>query len=84
MKFEYGTKGVCASKILFDLDGNIVKNVSFTGGCNGNLKALSKIVDGMPADKVIEAFKGIKCGFKNTSCSDQFANALIKACSEQK
>ena len=79
MKYEFTPKGVCSNKICFELDGNTVKNVSFTGGCNGNLKAISRIVDGMPAEKVIEAFSGIKCGFKNTSCSDQFASALKQA-----
>ena len=73
---EYKTKGTCASRINFDIEDGIVKNVKFTGGCNGNLKAISVLVEGQPKEKVIKLLKGIKCGFKDTSCGDQLARAL--------
>ena len=73
---EYKTKGTCASKINFDIEDGIVKNVKFTGGCNGNLKAISALVEGEPKEKVIKLLKGIKCGMKETSCGDQLARAL--------
>ncbi len=76
---DYKTNGVCCSKISFDLNDGIVSNVSFTGGCNGNLKAISKLVDGMKAETVIKILKGNICGFKKTSCADQLAIALEKA-----
>lgn len=76
MEYTFKTQGVCAGKIDFEVDGDIVKNVAFTGGCNGNLKAIAALVEGMPVDEVIERVSGITCGFKKTSCSDQFAQAL--------
>ena len=77
MEYEFFTQGVCAKKINFELDEeNKVHNVRFTGGCNGNLKAISKLVEGMDASKVIEILEGNICGYKNTSCADQFAKAL--------
>lgn len=78
MKHVYRTSGTCATEIIFETDGDIVKNVEFIGGCNGNLKAISILVEGQKIDWIIEKLKGIKCGHKNTSCSDQFANALLK------
>ena len=84
MKYQYKTKGVCASTINFELEDGKVKNVAFTGGCNGNLKALSKVIDGMDAEKVIETFKGIECGMKKTSCSDQLSKAVEQAYNESK
>jgi len=67
--------------IFFDVvDDNgveVVRNVSFLGGCNGNLKGISTLVDGMPVDWVIDKLKGIRCGYKSTSCPDQFAKALM-------
>ena len=80
--FKYRTKGVCASEIRFDLEGHTVHNVSFVGGCNGNLRAISKLVEGMEAEKVIESLKGNVCGFKKTSCADQFTKALEEAIAE--
>lgn len=81
--FRYKTKGVCAAYINFELtDDKKVKNVSFEGGCNGNLKAISKLVEGMEAERVIEILKGNRCGFKSTSCADQFAIALEEALAE--
>lgn len=79
MEYKYNTKGTCASKIEFEVENEIVKNVKFTGGCNGNLKAISALVEGQPKDKVIKLLKGIKCGFKDTSCGDQLARALEEA-----
>jgi uncharacterized protein (TIGR03905 family) len=78
--YKYKTSGVCAGHITFDLtDDKKVKNVSFNGGCNGNLKAISKLVDGMDAEEVIRILKGNTCGFKSTSCADQLSIALEKA-----
>lgn len=75
--FEYTTKGTCSTKIYFDIDDNgLVHNVKFERGCDGNLKAISKLVEGMEAKKVIETLEGNKCGRKNTSCADQLAMAL--------
>ncbi len=73
---EFKTKGVCAKKINYELDGTKIKSVNFEGGCPGNLFGISQIVVGMEASDVIEKFKGVKCGFKSTSCPDQFAQAL--------
>lgn len=76
----YYTKGTCATAIDFDIveqDGvKIVKNVRFTGGCNGNTQGVAKLVEGMPADEVIKRLEGIRCGFKPTSCPDQLARAV--------
>jgi uncharacterized protein (TIGR03905 family) len=76
MEYTFKTQGVCAGKIDFEIDNDVVKNVKFTGGCNGNLKAVAALVEGMPVDEVIERVSGITCGFKQTSCCDQFAQAL--------
>ena len=84
MEFIYTTKGVCSRRIKFELDGDVVKNVAFEGGCNGNLKAISKLVEGMKVSEIEEKLKGNTCGFKNTSCADQLAVAVRLACEEQK
>lgn len=76
MKCEYKTKGVCANLISFDLDGDVVTNVSFNGGCNGNLKAVSKLVDGMTVEQIESYLKGNTCGMRKTSCADQLARAV--------
>ena len=76
MTYKFKTRGVCASYITFDLDNGIISNVSFQGGCNGNLKAISKLVEGMEAEKVVSLLKGNLCGFRTTSCADQFSIAL--------
>ena len=76
MSYLYKTKGTCSSQIEVTLDGDIVKDVKFTGGCNGNLKGISSLVVGMKAEDAIARLKGIKCGFKPTSCPDQLAHAL--------
>ncbi len=78
--YKYKTRGVCASYIQFELtQDKRVKNVSFYGGCNGNLKAISKLVEGMKAEDVIRILKGNTCGFKSTSCADQLALAIEEA-----
>ena len=82
MRYTYKTKGTCSIEISFDLDGDIVSNVSFLGGCNGNLKAISKLVDGMSASQIIEKLKGNTCGRRDTSCADQLAIALKEALEE--
>lgn len=66
-------------KLEFELDGDTVKNIEFTGGCNGNLKAIAMLVDGWKADDIIDKLEGNTCGFKQTSCADQLAQALKKA-----
>ena len=82
MQYSYKTKGTCASEITIDLnDDKTIKNVSFIGGCNGNLKGIGALVKGRSIDEVISSLKGIDCNFKGTSCPDQLARALeqIKA-----
>ena len=79
MQFEYRTKGTCSQRIIFDIEDNILKNVQFIGGCNGNLKGISSLVEGMNIDDVIAKVEGISCGFKSTSCPDQLAKALKEA-----
>lgn len=79
MKYTYRTKGTCSREIVFDLEDGIVKNISFQGGCNGNLKGVSSLAEGQKAEDVIKRLEGIKCGFKNTSCPDQLATALKEA-----
>lgn len=84
MTYEYKTNGTCSSRITFDLDGDIVRNVKFTGGCNGNLKGISSIVDGMKVEDIEKKLGGITCGFKNTSCPDQLAKAVSEAYAKEK
>lgn len=74
----YKTEGVCSRQIHFDLDKGIVHNVSFVGGCPGNLQGICRLVEGMEAQTVIARLQGIHCGDKPTSCPDQFAKALQK------
>ncbi len=76
MQIRYKTKGTCSSSIVVDVEDGIVKKVEFTGGCNGNLKGISRLVEGMPVKEVIERLKGTTCGFKSTSCPDQLSKAL--------
>ena len=83
MDYKYKTRGTCSRQIDFELENGIVKNVSFFGGCNGNLKGIGALVEGRPAEEVITLLKGMKCGFKNTSCPDQLALALEKALDDE-
>lgn len=79
MRQSYRTRGVCSVQINFDLDGDVVTNVEFIGGCNGNLKAISKLVNGMTVDQIEGYLKGNTCGYKPTSCADQLAIAVRQA-----
>ena len=79
MNFTYKTKGTCSSEISFTLEDGIVKNVAFRGGCIGNLKAISKLVEGQEATHIIELLKGNTCGPRDTSCADQLSRALEEA-----
>ena len=83
MTHSYKTRGTCSRQIDFEINNGIVKNVSFFGGCNGNLKGIGVLVEGRPAEEVIALLKGMKCGFKNTSCPDQLAQALEKALNDE-
>ncbi len=83
MDYKYKTRGTCAREISFQLEDGIIKNVSFFGGCNGNLKGIAALVEGKKAEDVIPLIKGLKCGFKPTSCPDQLALALTEALNEQ-
>ena len=75
----YKTSGVCSQLINFELDGNIVKNVSFLGGCSGNTQGVARLVEGMDVDTAISKLEGIRCGMRSTSCPDQLAKALKSA-----
>ena len=83
MQHKYRTKDVCSMEIRFDLDGNVVKNIEFIGGCNGNLKAISKLVDGMTVEYIEEKLRGNTCGRRPTSCADQLARAVREAYNKQ-
>ena len=76
MQYEYKTKGTCSQRIFFDIEDGKVKNVQFVGGCNGNLKGIAALVEGMDAEEGISRVEGIRCGMKGTSCPDQLAKAL--------
>lgn len=79
MQYTYKTRGVCSQMISFEVNDNKLSNVQFFGGCNGNLKGIGALVDGMDIDDVISRIEGIKCGMKSTSCPDQLAMALKAA-----
>ena len=79
MQFEYKTKGTCSQYIHFEIEDGKLKNVQYIGGCNGNLKGISSLVEGMDIDEVIARLEGTTCGMKNTSCPDQLATALKEA-----
>ena len=82
--YDYKTKNTCSSMISLDLDGDVVRNVRFIGGCNGNLQGISKLVEGQTVDQVENALSGILCGKKPTSCPDQLAKAVREAKEAQK
>lgn len=82
MHYTYKMKGTCATEVSFDLDGGKVTNVSFRNGCNGNLKAISALCEGEDAERVAGILEGNTCGYKSTSCADQFSKALISALKE--
>ena len=79
MQYEYTTKGTCSRTILFEVEEGKVKNVQFIGGCNGNLKGIAALVEGMDVNDVIARVEGVTCGMKSTSCPDQLAQALKMA-----
>lgn len=79
MQYEYKTRGTCSQKIFFDIEDGKVQNVQFVGGCNGNLKGIGSLVEGMDAKDVISRLEGTRCGMKSTSCPDQLAKALKEA-----
>ena len=79
MVYNYKTKGTCSTNIKLELEGNIVKNVVFTGGCHGNLQAIPKLVEGMTVEEVEKRVKGIDCRGRGTSCADQLAKAVREA-----
>ena len=79
MQYTYKTKGTCSQMISFEVNNDIVTNVQFYGGCNGNLKGIGKLVEGMHIDEIIARVEGIQCGMKPTSCPDQLAQALKAA-----
>lgn len=84
MRYEYVTENICAWQINFDLEGNVVKNVEFLGGCDGNVKAVSKLVEGMTVEKLVELLEGNTCGENYTSCADQLVQGVKAAYAEQK
>ena len=82
MRYDYKTENVCSQVISFDINDNIVTNIDFMGGCNGNLKAIAKLVDGWTVEKIEEYLLGNLCGRRPTSCADQLAIAVRKAYDE--
>lgn len=74
--FTYTTKGVCSRSIEITVEDNVVTCVKYTGGCSGNTQGVAALAEGMSVEEVIKRLKGIKCGFKSTSCPDQLATAL--------
>ena len=82
--FQKKLSNVCATQVEFDLDGGVVRNVAFKNGCDGNLKAIGMLTEGMDASRVAALFSGNTCGKNKTSCADQLAKALIGALAEQR
>lgn len=81
--FTFYPEGVCSMMIEIELDGDVISDVIFTGGCNGNLTGISKLIKGMKVQDVIDKLEGTKCGFKDTSCPDQLSKALRAAMAQQ-
>ena len=79
MHYTYRTRNTCSTLIDLDIEGNVIRNVAFTGGCNGNLKAISKLVDGMTVEQIESTLLGNTCGPRPTSCADQLARAVRQA-----
>lgn len=76
MKYIYEPEGVCSREMIFEIEGDVVTGLEVIGGCHGNLQGIAKLITGMKIDDIIAKIKGIKCGFKDTSCPDQIAIAL--------
>lgn len=83
MRHSYKTKNTCSSRIDFDLEDGIVRNIRFHGGCMGNTQGVAVLAEGMRAEEIIDRCKNIQCGFRGTSCPDQLALAIEKALAEQ-
>ena len=83
MEYTYKTQNTCSSEIKLNIDGNVVTNISFTGGCNGNLKAIPRLVDGWTVEAIEEKLAGVTCGRRPTSCADQLVQACRAAYAEQ-
>ena len=79
MRYSYKTTGTCSQVINFNIEGNVITDIEFIGGCNGNLKAVSKLCDGMTVEEFEGKLLGNKCGMRGTSCADQFAKAVREA-----
>lgn len=84
MRYDYKTENTCAQLISFDIEDNVVSNIEFYGGCNGNLKAISKLLDGATVEEIEEKLLGNTCGRRPTSCTDQLAKAVRAAYEENK
>lgn len=84
MSYVYKMRGTCATEVRFDITDGKIYNVSFKNGCNGNLKAISVLCEGQDAEKIADILEGNTCGYKSTSCADQFSKALKLAIEEQK
>lgn len=84
MRYEYKTENTCSQLISFDIDGDVIRNIEFHGGCNGNLKAISKLLEGSTVSQIEEKLLGNTCGRRPTSCTDQLAVAVRKAYNETK
>ena len=84
MRYDYRTQGTCSRLISFDINGDVISDISFLGGCNGNLKAISKLVDGWTVEKIEKYLLGNTCGDKGTSCADQLARAVRAAYEEER
>ena len=83
MRYNYKTQGVCSQQITFDIENGILSGIEFLGGCSGNLKAISILLEGTSAQEAVNKLKGNTCGFKNTSCADQLARAIEKALGQE-
>lgn len=79
MHYQHQNKGTCSASVSFDLEDGVVRNVAFVDGCNGNLKAIARLVEGMPGERVVELLAGNTCGANGTSCADQLAEAVAHA-----
>lgn len=84
MTYSYAPQGVCSSRIDLELEGDVIKSVAFTGGCNGNLQGIASLVRGMTVEEAVSRLQGIRCGWKPTSCPDQLSKALLAAAEKER
>ena len=82
MKYTHQNKGTCSKEVTFEIEGGTLKNIEFYGGCDGNLKAVAKLLEGMPVAFAQERLRGLKCGNKQTSCADQLVKGIDEALTE--